>query len=181
MIAYKGFHKDLSCSMGKGIFQYTPRVWYKEETATCARTGFHATDNPLDVLLYYDGPDDRYFIVELRGNIDEDAVNSRISAPEIMLREEISKNQLILQGVQYIIDNPKKLLSDIVQKNKGRSDHKSYAIVIGEDPVAKGEKGDTLWLIRQQGEEVTEVGYHEVDGVNIMENVYYNCAGEAVA
>lgn len=49
-LAYKGFNKDLTCTMGNGTFQYKPGVWYKEEKAHCARTGFHATDNPLDVL-----------------------------------------------------------------------------------------------------------------------------------
>ena len=52
-LAYKGFNKDLTCTMGNGTFQYKPGVWYKEEKAHCARTGFHATDNPLDVLGYY--------------------------------------------------------------------------------------------------------------------------------
>lgn len=43
-LAYKGFNKDLTCTMGNGTFQYKPGVWYKEEKAHCARAGFHATD-----------------------------------------------------------------------------------------------------------------------------------------
>ena len=53
MLAYKGFNKNLTCTMGKGTFQYEPGIWYSEENARCASTGFHATDNPLDVLSYY--------------------------------------------------------------------------------------------------------------------------------
>ena len=49
MIAYKGFNKDLTCTKGKGVFQYEPGKKYVEEKAKCARTGFHAATNPLDV------------------------------------------------------------------------------------------------------------------------------------
>ena len=52
MIAYKGFNKDLTCTKGKGVFQYEPGKKYVEEKAKCARTGFHAATNPLDVLSY---------------------------------------------------------------------------------------------------------------------------------
>ena len=76
MRAYKGFHKDLNCTMGKGVFYYEPGKWYSEQEARCADTGFHATDNPLEVLRWYSGEDDRYFAVELLGNIDEDGYGS---------------------------------------------------------------------------------------------------------
>ena len=79
MLAYKGFNSNLTCTMGKGTFQYEQGVKYTEENAHCGADGFHATDNPLGVLSYYNKSDDRYFLVELGGNIDEDGVNSRIS------------------------------------------------------------------------------------------------------
>lgn len=44
MLAYKGFHSDLTCTMGKGTFQYKQGVKYTEESAHCGRDGFHATD-----------------------------------------------------------------------------------------------------------------------------------------
>ena len=31
MRAYKGFHKDLNCTMGKGVFYYEPGKWYRGE------------------------------------------------------------------------------------------------------------------------------------------------------
>lgn len=39
MRAYKGFHKDLNCTMGKGVFYYEPGKWYREQEARCADTG----------------------------------------------------------------------------------------------------------------------------------------------
>ena len=44
MRAYKGFHKDLNCTMGKGVFYYEPGKWYSEQEARCADTGFHYAD-----------------------------------------------------------------------------------------------------------------------------------------
>ena len=35
MIAYKGFNKDLTCTMGKGRFQYEVGKSYKEDSAKC--------------------------------------------------------------------------------------------------------------------------------------------------
>lgn len=116
MIAYKGFHKDLNCTMGKGDFHFVPGKWYSEENAKCASTGFHATDNPLDVLSYYRGPDDRYFIVNLRGNVDEDGVNSRIAAPEIMLVKELTKDDLYRQGVIWISKHQKAPWAAVVEE-----------------------------------------------------------------
>lgn len=98
MRAYKGFHKDLNCTMGKGVFYYEPGKWYSEEEARCANTGFHATDNPLEVLRWYSNEGDRYFAVELRGNIDEDGIGSRIAAPEIMLVKELTIDDLYRPG-----------------------------------------------------------------------------------
>ena len=73
---------------------------YTEENAHCGADGFHATDDPLGVLSYYNKSDDRYFLVELGGNIDEDGVNSRISAPEITLMRELSKTEMYMSRIR---------------------------------------------------------------------------------
>lgn len=114
MRAYKGFHKDLNCTMGKGVFYYEPGKWYSEQEARCADTGFHATDNPLEVLRWYSGEDDRYFAVELRGNIDEDGYGSRIAAPEIMLVKELTIDDLYRLGVLWMSKHPKSELAAAV-------------------------------------------------------------------
>ena len=41
MIAYKGFNKDLTCTMGKGRFQYEVGKSYKEDSAKCASRMIH--------------------------------------------------------------------------------------------------------------------------------------------
>ncbi len=177
MIAYKGFRKDLTCTMGKGIFKYEVGKWYKEDKAHCCKDGFHATDNPLDVLQYYNSATDRYFIVELRGNIDEDAVNTRISAPEIKLLKEITKEQLIVCGIKFMINNPKATWSDTVKKDSAYGTGNGNVIVRGRKPRASGMLGDTLWIIKDSKDEIEEVGTFVIDGERYKENMKFNVKG----
>ena len=37
MYAYKGFHKNLTCTMGKGTYQYEINKWYEEKEANCKK------------------------------------------------------------------------------------------------------------------------------------------------
>ena len=53
VIAYKGFNKELACTLGKGVFRYQVGQTYKEELAECARTGFHCVEEPIEVLQWY--------------------------------------------------------------------------------------------------------------------------------
>lgn len=181
MIAYKGFNKNLTCTMGKGVFQYEKGIWYKEENAKCANTGFHATDNPLDVLSYYNKVDDRYFIVKLRGNIDEDGHNSRISAPEIMLLKELTKDELYHEGVVWMSVHQKADWAAVVKEEYGDARGTGNVVVRGKKPKAKGEVGDCLYIVKDDREgNIVEIGSFRVDGENILPGVYYNVRGGVV-
>ena len=144
MRAYKGFHKDLNCTMGKGVFYYEPGKWYSEQEARCADTGFHATDNPLEVLRWYSGEGDRYFAVELRGNIDEDGIGSRIAAPEIMLVKELTIDDLYRLGVLWMSKHPKAELAAAVMVESGEAHRNGNVIVRGEIREPGGKQGITF-------------------------------------
>ncbi len=179
MIAYKGFNKDLTCTMGKGVFKYEPGVKYTEENAHCGKDGFHATDDPLGVLSYYSKPDDRYFIVRLGGNIDEDGVNSRISAPEIELVREISKKEMYMRGLIWISKHPKAKRASIVCKETGDAAGQGYVIVLGKNPMAKGKSGDLLFIAKEnESGEVTDAGVYEVGTEGYQEDVFYGVDGK---
>lgn len=181
MIAYKGFNWDLACTMGKGTFRYEPGKWYREDKAHCAKDGFHATDNPLDVLVYYDKPGDRYFIVELRGNIDEDGYNSRISAPEIRLRREITKDQLYKEGVIWMAAHPKAPLSKVVKSDVGDAFGRGNVIVRGRNPKARGSKGDNLYIVKEnQLGNIVAIGAFTVGKGKILPEKYYDVEGRCV-
>ena len=72
VIAYKGFHKGLTCMgyqfvMGKNV----------TEKANCRENGFHCAENPLDCLNYYpDIGNSEYCIVAAGGDLDEDGRGS---------------------------------------------------------------------------------------------------------
>ena len=84
--AYKGFHKDLTCTMGKGVFQYREHEWLEEQEANCARNGFHCCYNPLDCLSYYCNFNESvYYLVGADGDIHEDGRDTRIACTRIKL------------------------------------------------------------------------------------------------
>lgn len=181
MMAYKGFHADLTCTMGHGKYQYVPGKWHREDAAKCASCGFHATDNPLDVLSYYSAADDRYFIVQLAGNLDEDAVNSRISAPEIKLVRELSRNELYHEGVLWMADHEKAPLAAVVKHEKGNAAGDGNIVVRGIKPKAKGQIGDMLYLVKENKKgEIVEIGVYQIDAEKYMPDVYYDVRGKEV-
>lgn len=181
MLAYKGFNADLTCTMGKGRFKYEPGRWYSEDDAKCAETGFHATDNPLDVLSYYDKEDDRYFIVCLDGNIDEDGINSRISAPRIKLVKELTKQDLYHEGVIWMSAHPMAPLARVVRRDSGEAGGEGAVIVRGKRPKAKGEIGDRLYMVKEDKRgQIIEIGFYQVDGKNILPDIWYNERGERI-
>ena len=181
MRAYKGFHKDLNCTMGKGVFYYEPGKWYSEQEARCADTGFHATDNPLEVLRWYSNEGDRYFAVELRGNIDEDGCGSRIAAPEIMLVKELTIDDLYRLGVLWMSKHPKAELAAAVMVESGEAYRNGNVLVRGKNPRARGKAGDNLYIVRDDVDgDIVEIGAFKVDGIKILPDVYYDAKGRRV-
>lgn len=182
MIAYKGFHKDLTCTMGKGRFQYIPGEWHEEDEANCGENGFHATDNPLDVLFYYNAADDRFFIVDVRGNIDEDGTNSRISAPKIKLVKELTRDQLYHEGVLWMSIHPKAPWARVVKRETGDAGGCGNIVVRGRRPKAKGQVGDRLYIVKEDKDgNIIEIGTYKVDGKKHLSNTYYDAKGDVVS
>ena len=181
MIAYKGFNKDLTCTKGEGVFQYEPGKNYVEEKAKCARTGFHAATNPLDVLNYYNKKDDRYFLVEIEGDVDEDGRDTRISAQSITLKRELTKEQIYLLGVVWITEHPLADWPNIVEKDSGNANGEGSIIVRGKNPKAKGSIGDTLFLLMDDKDgNVSQAGSYKIDGDTYKPGIYYNVKGDEV-
>jgi hypothetical protein len=66
--SFKGFNKDLKCR----DFQYEVGKTYKHEgNISVCNSGFHACENPFDVLNYYSDIDGKYCEVEQSGNIQQ--------------------------------------------------------------------------------------------------------------
>lgn len=109
MKAYKGFNKDLTCTLGRGVFQYQEGVTYTEGEANCVKNGFHAAENPLDCLTYYPNWDNSvYYEVDAGGDIDEDGRDSKIACTELTLVKKLELDEFTVAAVKYMIQHPRR-------------------------------------------------------------------------
>ena len=102
MKMYKGFDKNMKC---RG-FQYEIGGAYETDEAKICELGFHACENPLDVLQYYDPANSRFCLVDLDANGDTSNDSKRVGR-KIHIEEEIGINGLISAGVKFILDHIK--------------------------------------------------------------------------
>jgi hypothetical protein len=100
MIAYKGFNKDLKCRN----FQYEVGKAYElpngEKPRVCA-VGFHACENPFDVLDYYANVvNDRFCVVEQFGDFDK--MLGKTASSRIRIKREIDFVGLFKAGIEWL-------------------------------------------------------------------------------
>jgi hypothetical protein len=123
--SFKGFNKDLKCR----DFQYEVGKTYKHEgNISVCNSGFHACENPFDVLNYYSDIDGKYCEVEQSGNIQQR--EDKIASSEIRIVAEIGFAGLFKAGVEWIkkITNPQTII--IATKDKD-DDASGYYAQIG--------------------------------------------------
>ena len=102
MKMYKGFDKNMKC---RG-FQYEIGGTYETDEAKICELGFHACENPLDVLQYYAPANSRFCLVDLDANGDTSNDSKRVGR-KIHIEEEIGISGLISAGVKFILDHIK--------------------------------------------------------------------------
>ena len=99
---YKGFDKDLKC---RG-FQYEVGGEFEtDEKAKCCKSGFHACENPFDVLDFYpildeDGNENRFCEVEGGGDTDNDDKKTCFS--KIKIKAEIGFKGLLSAFLEFV-------------------------------------------------------------------------------
>lgn len=101
MKVFKMFNKDLTC---RG-YQFKPGLNTCEE-ANCVQNGFHAAENPLDCLSYYDWDESVCWICEAGGDIDEDGRDSKISCTELTLLTELNLQEYVKAAADYMYRHP---------------------------------------------------------------------------
>lgn len=184
MLAYKAFNSDLQARLGKGTFQFEPGRTYEEKECKCAHNGFHCAENPLCVLTYYNGMNDRFFIVEAAGDINQDGYGSRISCTRLTLKKEITRLQLAALACEYMRRYPERETeSNYVRKDRGRTmEEGDFIIVRGKHPRAAGVKGSYLFLVQEKkgSKEIAGIYPVSIDGAEYKEYVWYGLRGGAV-
>ena len=180
IMAYKAFNKDLTCTLGRGKFQYEEGKWFEEKEANCIRNGFHCAENPLDCLNYYGDMEKAvYYIVLADGDINEDGTDSKISCTRIKLVKRLTLVEFVAHALNFLYDHPERESSHTVSE-RGTA-WKSFVIVRGKEPIAKGEAGTVIGLLKEEQESciITEIGLYTVGEQGIKPGVWYNIRGEA--
>ncbi len=184
MLAYKGFTKELTATMGKGVFRFETGKTYEEKECKCAHNGFHCAEDPLGVLRYYSGMDTRFFLVRAEGEVNQDGEGSRISCTRLTLVKEISRTGLAVHACRYMERYPeRKPDGDYVKRERGTCTRKDdFIIVRGKDPRGSGVKGSWFFLVREEAgsPRIRTVYPVYVDGEEIREKTYYGLRGDGL-
>lgn len=160
MIAFKGFSPDLTARLGQGRYQFTPGKTEYEEKSKTASCGFHCCENPFDCLRYYTLGQDRFFLVEAAGSIDEDD-SHRIACTEITLLQELDIKQIAGYGMVYMVNHPRRCGWEhmgngvLVAKDKASASlGETIVIARGPRPMGRGPEGTVIGLLLepQEGE-----------------------------
>ena len=180
--AYKMFNADLTCTHGRGTFQYEPGIWYEEEEANCARSGFHCALNPLDCMNYYGNWDtSQCWLVAVDGDIDEDGTDTKISATKIRLIRRLDLKEFVTHALSYIVTHPHLDTNYRVKREYAVADETDkFLIVRGKDPVAAGTSiGQYIGILKEEPVTGTieEAALFYVDGEEIKTEALYDVEG----
>ena len=118
--AYKGFNPDMTC---RG-FQYEVGKEYENEGhVELCESGFHACENPFDVLDFYGDIDNRFCEVEQSGETISD--DKKTVSSKIKIKAEIGFTGLFKAGIEWIkeVTDPHKIKIDEHSRNDDGSDY----------------------------------------------------------
>lgn len=173
MLAYKGFHHDLTCTKGNGRYQYVRGVVLTEDKSKCAGTGFHCTENPLECLDWYPlGEGNRYFLVEAGGSLDEDGKDAKIACTQIKLVEELDVRALVFHAIVYMVKHPLRRwektghMLDVKRDAAEAREAGAIAIARGQAPKVRGKAGSVLGLVveNEKGDEILRTKFFVAAG-----------------
>ena len=100
IIAYKAFDANMKCR----DFQFVVGETYTHigKIKVCD-SGFHACENPLDVLSYYNLCDSRFAVVEQSGEIDRHAEDNKIASAVITIKAELRLPEFIKAAIDWML------------------------------------------------------------------------------
>ena len=154
MLAYKGVNRSLQATMGSGVYQFEINKTVYVDSSKTTKSGFHCAEDPLDCFFYYrpDG-NNRFFLVDAAGSIDEDAVDSRIACTELTLIKELSLKEMTAHALKYIILHPyrdnERRRSVIVDETVQGTGKYHICIARGPQPKAKGKNGSIIGFLQE--------------------------------
>ena len=173
LIAYKAFNKDWTCR----DFRYVVGKSYKHEgdIELCER-GFHACENPLDVLNYYDLTESKFAIVEVNRVKKQKGEESKIVSADIYIKAEIALPEFIKNSVNYLIDITKGKASSGDSAKQASSGYGAKQASSGDSAkhICEGEKS----VIASSGRNTKAKGIKGT-WIALAEYKYGECVGFA--
>jgi hypothetical protein len=102
--AYKAFDKNMKC---KGFqFKEGEEYTHNGKIEIC-KSGYHACENPLDVLNYYNLCDSVFCKVEATGNVQKHSDDTKICTDKIKIGLKISLPEFIKAGIDFVFEKCK--------------------------------------------------------------------------
>ena len=187
MIAYKGCWEDLTCTFGKGKYQYFKGRKIKEESSKCAARGLHCAEYPFDCFHWYPpGKGCCYFEVEAAGSLDECGWDTQISCTEMTLLRQLTVFQMAARGMMYMVEYPKRAWecqAEGVSVTRDRAQGHgpdTIGIARGERPKVKGAEGSILGLLCEDSDgNIIDAKVFQVKG-GIKPDTWYRLEGRVL-
>ena len=114
--AFKAFDSDLKC---RDHAYEVGKTYVIDGKPVLCDHGFHACENPLDVLNYYDLCGSRFARVTLSGALDRQEDGGKICAASITIDAELSLPEWIAASIKWVMDACKTAKGDLVQSASG--------------------------------------------------------------
>ena len=102
IIAYKAFDMNMTC---RGYKYEVGKTYHHEGPIEACESGFHACENPIDCLNYYDITDSRFAVVEMSGETDMCGNDSKIASAQITIQAELNLPEYIKKCVDWLIES----------------------------------------------------------------------------
>ena len=99
MKAYKGFNRDMTC---RGYQFEEGKTYEHQGDVKLCESGFHACEEPMDCLRYYDPCESVYHEVELEGVSDERKEDTKVVGKKIRIGERMSIKSIVKASIEYV-------------------------------------------------------------------------------
>ena len=195
MKAYKALDKDMKC-MGH---QFEVGKTYEEPEAKLCECGFHACDNPLDTLNYYNLTESRFAEVDLDATDETHEDDTKRVGKKIHIKAELSLKDFIRASVDFLFASNSAREGETVARDRfsqlaasgdcsklaasgygsklAASGENSVAMNAGINGIAKASKGSWItlaeWKIVGNKRVPMAVVTHQVDGDKIKADTWY--------
>ena len=100
VVSVKGFDANMQC---RGYQFEVGKTYTHDGKVVVCKSGFHACENPLDVLNYYNICDSRFALVEQSGEIARHDGGSKVASSAITIQAELRLPDFIRRSVAWIM------------------------------------------------------------------------------